>query len=90
MPIKERVEHKFSKPDELLVMITPLGAATVEAMPDKKLMTRIRLRFKNHQECPVSKIFSHEQLEQFYAERGATIKAVPSTACASPPTRTMG
>jgi hypothetical protein len=56
---RERLEEwqMFSKPDELTLTITPLGAAVVEAMPDRKKVARINRRFKHNRECPTSEIF---------------------------------
>jgi hypothetical protein len=71
----EAVSAKFSKPNKNAFEITPLGAAIVEAMPDRKAMRRIQSRFKKYNECPASVIFNLEQVERFYAERGQSIKA---------------
>lgn len=62
--------------EEIEVLITPLGAAIVEAMPDRKQMRRIQTRFKKHQECPASAIFSDKEVQAFYRERGQIVEAV--------------
>lgn len=59
-------------------MITPLGAAIVEAMPDRKRMAYIKARFKKKRQCPVSKLFTAEELVSFYKEEGLLVVAVPS------------
>jgi hypothetical protein len=46
--------------------ITPLGAAIVEAMPDERKMDRIQRAFKRNNQCPVSAIFSADQIRKYY------------------------
>jgi hypothetical protein len=65
----------FSKPEKESYEISPLGAAVVEAMPDRKAMRRIQSRFKKNNECPVSEIFNSEQVVKFYADRGQVVRA---------------
>ena len=49
--------------------ITPLGAAIVEAMPDRNKIRKIKRRFKRFNEIPVSSIFkTQEEIEAFYRE----------------------
>ncbi len=62
------------------VEITPLGAAIVEAMPDRDRMKRIKRQFKTHKRCPASDVFDAEAVEAWYRERGQRIKAAPATA----------
>lgn len=66
----------FNNPDELEMILTPLGAATAEAMPDRNVVRHINSRFKTHRECPVSEVFTAEEVEAFYRKRGLAIKAV--------------
>jgi hypothetical protein len=62
----------FSKPDTKTFTITPIGAATVEAMPDKKLVAKINRVFKKTGKCPTSEIFkTQKEINDFYA-RGAS------------------
>ncbi|GAF86739.1 unnamed protein product [marine sediment metagenome] len=54
-------------PDPL--SITPLGAAVVEAMPDRKAVAKARRAFKRG-ECPTSVIFpTPESIAAFYAQQ---------------------
>ena len=55
--------------------LTPLGAAIVEAMPNKRLMAGIKREFRKNGECPPSRIFSCEQVEAFYRERGTNVRS---------------
>lgn len=66
----------FSNPDPQEFEITPLGAAIVEAMPDRKLMRRIKTRFKQKNECPSSQIFDARAVKAFYKTKGLSIMAV--------------
>ena len=57
--------------------ITPLGAAVVEAMPDRKAMSRLQRRFKVQRECPTSMLFpTKDSVEGFYREHGDFITGV--------------
>jgi hypothetical protein len=56
--------------------ITPLGAAIVEALPDRTKKRRIQRRFKEHGECPASSLFSATEVEQWCRERGEKVTAV--------------
>lgn len=49
--------------------ISPLGAAIVEAMPDRKRVARIKRKFKATGYCPPSLIFTEDQVEKFYRDR---------------------
>lgn len=55
--------------------ITPLGAAIIEALPDRDKVRRVKALFKK-KKCPVSVIFDKTGVEAFYRERGQTITAV--------------
>jgi hypothetical protein len=55
--------------------ITPLGAALVEAMPDRKKMAHVRKLFKQ-KKCPDSELFSVEEVEHWYFDRGQKIKGI--------------
>lgn len=73
---------KFYQPTEserAKKMITPLGAAVVEALPDRKAVSRIKKRFRVNRECPISAIFSEDQVREFYAEEGEQIKPIIPT-----------
>lgn len=48
---------KFSDADPKQFSITPLGAAIVEALPDRKQVARIRAEFKRNGTVPTSRIF---------------------------------
>jgi hypothetical protein len=50
-----------------LYQITPLGAAIVEALPNRKLVRRIRVNFRRRLICPVSSIFDAEGIQKFYS-----------------------
>lgn len=70
----------FSEPDTVGPLhITPLGAAIVEAMPDKKKQQRIQRRFKQGK-CPSSAIFTREQVEDYYQQRGVKVVAEETNA----------
>ena len=56
--------------------ITPLGAAVVEAGFVGPVAKRIQNRFHRIGECPASKLFSEEEVERFYRDRGAEVKGV--------------
>jgi hypothetical protein len=58
--------------------ITPLGAALVEAMPDRKKMARIRRMFRE-KKCPDSELFTAKAVEKWYADRGQKIKGIERT-----------
>lgn len=52
--------------DQTSVSITPLGAAIVEAMPDRKKMGRIQHAFKESRRCPVSELFTEKEITDYY------------------------
>ena len=56
----------FSKPDNLSLTLTPLGAAIVEALPDRKMVRKIERDFKKLNVCPMSEVFDHEGIRTFY------------------------
>jgi len=56
-------------------VLTPLGAAIVEALPDRKLVSKIKADFRRRSVCPVSAIFGQVDVEEFYRERGQQVKA---------------
>lgn len=58
------------------VQITPLGAAVVEALPDRVKVAKIKKRFRDRQEVPVSRIFTSEDIRKFYEERGEKVVVV--------------
>lgn len=59
----------FSTPDSKFYRITPLGAALVEAMPNRKLMNTIKREFKKTGKCPLSAIFPTQiSIDEFYKE----------------------
>jgi hypothetical protein len=66
----------FSKASPVSLEITPIGAAIVEAMPNRERMKRIQYRFDRNNECPVSEIFTKEQVEHFYKQRGKAVRIV--------------
>lgn len=56
------------KSDGFLVL-TPFGAAVVEALPDRKMVERVKATFKRTGRCPTSCIFpTAASVEQFYQE----------------------
>ena len=57
-------------------MITPLGTAIVEAMPDRKRVAQIKHDFKVHRRCPASKVYDATRVTKFYEVRGMEIKGV--------------
>ena len=52
--------------------LTPLAAAIVEALPDRKLADKIKSDFRRRSVCPVSAIFDEAGVEEFYRERNTT------------------
>lgn len=56
--------------------ISPLGAAIVEALPDREKVRRIRRRFKERGTCPTSAIFDADAVRSFYARLGQRVKPV--------------
>ena len=56
----------FSTPDDKFFRITPLGAAVVEAMPDRKMVSKINRDFKRLKVCPMSELFDHAAIRTFY------------------------
>ena len=48
------------------VRITPLGAAVVEALPDRKMVAKINRDFKRLKACPMSELFDHAAILKFY------------------------
>ena len=63
------------KPNQEFV-ITPLGAAVVEALPDQKWVRQIERDFHEHKICPPSAIFSVAEVEAFYG--GAYQAGIPA------------
>jgi hypothetical protein len=57
-------------------VISPLGAAIVEAMPDRRRKQAVMRAFKNKAVCPASELFSAKEVEAFYRNRGKKIRAV--------------
>ena len=71
---------QFSDPDTVGPLeITPLAAAIVEAMPDRKLVLRIQRQFKQKGNCPPSAIFTAQEVESYYQQRKMNVKAVRLT-----------
>ena len=56
----------FSKPDNLVFTVTPLGAAIVEALPNRKMVRKIERDFKRMKVCPMSDLFDHAAVTAFY------------------------
>jgi hypothetical protein len=46
--------------------ITPLGAAVVEAMPDRKMVNKVNRDFKRFKWCPMSALFDHAAIMAYY------------------------
>ncbi len=69
-------DPKFGKADPKTITISPLGAAIVEALPDRKRKQKIERTFRQLGECPTSELFDAAEVESFYAKRGQSIKAV--------------
>ena len=59
--------RKISGPQEY--QITPLAAAYVEALPDRKRAKAIERRFKSHGECPTSAVFDRAAIRKFYGRK---------------------
>lgn len=60
----------FSNPNKQTFVITPLGAAIVEAMPDRKKVAKVNKDWKQKRFCPTSAIFPTPRLvRDFYAPR---------------------
>lgn len=57
--------------------ITPLGAAIVEAMPDKASEREVQRAFRREAKCPTSRLFpTKESVETFYLEHGSQVTAI--------------
>lgn len=63
------------KPSDELV-ITPLGAAIVEALPDRDRVRRIKRRFREKRVCPTSAVFDADGVREFYARLGERVAGV--------------
>jgi len=60
----------FSEPDQIgPVRLTPLGAAIVEALPDRAMVNTINRDFKTLRVCPVSALFDAQGIREFYQSR---------------------
>jgi len=46
--------------------ITPLGAAIVEVLPDRRMVATINRDFKRLKVCPTSSLFDEERIKEFY------------------------
>lgn len=66
--------YNFSQPQETF-QITPLGAAIVEALPDRRKVRAINRRFETEHRCPVSRVFNAEQLVAYYRQLGVSVEA---------------
>lgn len=60
--------------DKTRYHITPLGAAIVEAMPNRKMVAKVKRYFRVFKSCPVSQIFDHHGVMDYY---GGTITPMP-------------
>jgi hypothetical protein len=49
--------------------ITPLGAAIVEALPDRRKVRRIKAAFRRGKLPPASAIFNSKQVAAFYRRK---------------------
>lgn len=58
--------------------ITPLAAAVVEALPDRKKVNAIQREFKKHARCPTSALFNAGQVVAFFKSRGLSVTAIQS------------
>jgi len=60
-------QMKFSHPDPTgPVRITPLGAAVVEALPDRRIVAKINRDFRRLKVCPMSALFDEAGINAFY------------------------
>ena len=55
--------------------ITPIGAAYVDALPDRKKAKAIHRRFLKARICPSSPLFNEADVVKFYADRGQKVAA---------------
>jgi hypothetical protein len=63
--------NQFSTFDPKEFTITPLGAAIVEALPDREKVKRIQQTFKRNGKVPTSAIFKTDsEIEAFYGKEG--------------------
>lgn len=62
-----------------LYQITPLGAAIVEALPDRAAARRIQRNFRRKRLCPPSAIFSPAEVVAYYRARGEKVRARATT-----------
>jgi len=53
--------------------LTPLGAAIIEALPDRNKKRLIERQFKNNSFCPPSAIFTCDEVVAWYAARDMKI-----------------
>ncbi len=59
---------------DLELTITPLGAAIVEAMPDRAKTRKINREFKNKRLCPTSSLFPTARLvKDYYVKKGMVV-----------------
>lgn len=56
--------------------ITPLGAAIVEALPDRARVSKIKRDFNRRRVCPTSELFGDKAVRAFYKLRGKAISPV--------------
>lgn len=57
--------------DRCEYVLTPLGAALVEALPDRALVCKIKDRFRRRGTCPTSQVFPTAQaVKDFYRAKG--------------------
>jgi len=58
--------------------ITPLDAAIVEALPDRKDVAKVKREFRKTGKCPTSVFFpTEESVAEFYAENTKKKKEIP-------------
>lgn len=65
--------------------ITPLGAAIVEALPDRALVRRIQQAFNERADVPTSALWPDKRaVERWYAQCGKKVNGVSREACRRP------
>jgi len=58
----------FSPYDPKTLEISPLGAAIVEALPDRKRVNAIKAEFKRSGKCPTSALFkTDDEVNGYYS-----------------------
>jgi len=61
-----------------MYILSPLGAAMIEALPDRGRAREIGRQFREHRRCPASNLFPADAVVEFYRALRLTIEALPA------------